>query len=352
LKKSIRIRSGQAGGTYKWPLLVLLLILFSLISLLLGPVNVTVVDIFSYLTGSAGLDPTVAGVLSDFRIPRVLTALLAGAALSVSGLQMQTVFRNPLAGPYVLGITSGASLGVAILILGFNVLFPGGLLPVWADWSMAIVAWIGSGLVLMVIFLVTLRIRDIMTILILGMLLGSATGAVVNILQYFSNEALLKTYVIWTMGSLGGVTSAQLTVMVPVILAGLILSVMSGKMLNTLLLGENYARSLGLNITMARLTIFFSTSLLAGTVTAFCGPIGFIGIAIPHIAKLLFRTANHFLLIPGCILIGGLLLIISDIIAQLPGYSSVLPINSVTALIGIPVVVYVIFRNQRLSFGA
>jgi len=270
-------------------------------------------------------------------------------ALSVSGLQMQTIFRNPLAGPYVLGISSGASLGVALVILGFPPLFAQGNINPLSIWVQIMAAWIGAAAVLLLIMAISFRVRDIMTILILGVLFGSATSAIVSILQYFSHQEQLKAFVVWSMGNLGNVTRGQLTVMSFTILAGLIMAVFSGKMLNVMLLGESYAKSMGLNIMLSRIIVFISTSILAGTVTAFCGPIGFIGIAVPHITRILFKSADHRLLIPAVIMTGGILLLLSDILSQLPGGERTLPVNSVTALIGIPVVIWVIFRNQKIT---
>jgi len=282
-------------------------------------------------------------------LPKALTALFAGFAISVSGLQMQTVFRNPLAGPFVLGISAGASLGVAILVMGLSAFTVVSEFGVLGNWSIVTAAWIGSGLILFLILIISSRVKDIMTILILGIMFGSATSALVNILQYFSNESMLKAFVVWTMGSLGGVSLAQLKVLIPSVVLGLIVTFMLIKILNAMLVGENYAKSMGLNVGLSRFLIFFSTSLLAGTVTAFCGPIGFIGIAVPHIARIVFKTANHKILLPGKMIIGGIVLLLSDIIAQLPGHDKTLPINSITALVGIPIVIWIIIRNQKLA---
>ena len=318
-------------------------------SLFTGTVKIPVSEIVRILAGAEASRPEWGVIIRDIRLPRALTALLAGTGLSVSGLLMQTVFRNPLAGPYVLGISAGASLGVAAVVMGFSFINDSAGLSIPGNWSMVIAAWTGSGLVLMLILLVSFRVRDIMTILILGIMFGSATGALVNVMQYFSTESMLKSFMIWTMGSLGGVTSSQLRIMVPAVAGGLLLSLASIKLLNAMLLGENYARSLGMNITMARIMVFFSTSLLAGTITAFCGPIAFIGIAVPHLSRMLFRNADHSVLMPATILTGGIVMLGSDIIAQLPGLESSLPINSVTALLGIPVVIWIVIRNQKLT---
>lgn len=284
-----------------------------------------------------------------FRIPKAVTALLIGIALSISGLQMQTVFRNPMAGPYVLGVSSGASLGVAIIILGFSSFISPVSIGVLGNWTLVIAAWMGAGIVMALMMVITIRVRDIMTVLILGIMLASGISAIVSIMQYFSSETMLKAYVIWTMGSLGNLTVHQLQILFISISIGIILSLISVKMLNALLLGENYAMSIGLNVRTSRILIFISTSILAGSVTAFCGPIGFIGIAVPHIARIIFKTANHQVLIPATILIGGIVMLASDIISQLPGSDSVLPINSITSLVGIPVVIWVIVRNGKLN---
>jgi iron complex transport system permease protein len=260
---------------------------------------------------------------------------------------MQTVFRNPLAGPYVLGISAGATLGVALFVLGFSSAFAFGIFSSTGAWSLALVAWAGSFLVMLLVLYVSARVNDIMTLLILGILFTSAVTAVVSILQYFSSESMLKAFVIWTMGSLGSVTKSQLMVLAPAITAGTFLAFLKIKDLNAFLLGEDYARSLGVSIKTSRVIIFLSTSLLAGTITAFCGPIGFIGIAVPHICRVIFKTANHLVLVPAVILTGSIVMLFSDIVSQLPGMQTTLPINSVTALIGIPVIIWMIVKNRK-----
>jgi len=217
------------------------------------------------------------------------------------------------------------------------------------NWILVAASWVGAGAVMMLIMVISSRVKDIMTILILGIMLSSGISAIVIIMQYFSNETMLKAYVLWTMGSLGNLTSGQLNVLLISVSAGVILSLFSSKMLNALLLGENYAGSIGLNVRFARIVIFICTSILAGSVTAFCGPIGFIGIAVPHIARILFKTSDHKILIPGTLLIGGTVMLMSDIISQLPGSENVLPVNAITSLIGIPVVIWVILRNRKYS---
>lgn len=310
--------------------------------LLIGSVAVVLRDIWAALTGGS-CDPAVRDIILKIRLLKAVTALFAGAALAASGLQMQTLFRNPLAGPYVLGISSGAGLGVALFLLGAP------LLGVSAhsfvqSLSIAGAAWLGAALVLLIVMAVSRRIKDIMVILILGMMFGSGVSSMVEILQYLSSEAALKSFVIWTMGSLGDVTGGNLALMLPVITAGLVLSVAVIKPLNLLLLGENYARTMGLNVQRTRTLLFLSTVLLAGTVTAFCGPVGFIGLAVPHLARMLFASADHRVLMPASMLSGAALLLVCDLISK----SLALPINTVTALMGIPVVIVVVVRNRNL----
>jgi iron complex transport system permease protein len=256
---------------------------------------------------------------------------------------MQTLFRNPLAGPYVLGVSSGASLGVALFILGAPLLGVASS-SLLSSLGVAGAAWIGSALVLALVGAVSQRIKDIMVILILGMMIGSAVSAVVQILQYMSHEEALKSFVVWTMGSLGDVTSSQLWLVAPAIIAGLVLSVAVIKPMNLMLLGEAYARTMGLNIRRTRSLILLSTTLLAGTVTAFCGPVGFIGLAIPHLARIIFQEADHRVLLPATALSGAISLLLCDIVSKL----LTLPVNTVTALLGIPIVVWVVVRNKNI----
>ena len=314
-------------------LAALTLFLF-LLDLAVGAVAVPLGDVWAALT-SGDCPRATAKIILNIRLIKAVVALLAGAALSVSGLQMQTLFRNPLAGPYVLGISSGASLGVALVVLaGFG-----------SSIGIAGAAWLGAALVLVVIAAVGHRIKDIMVILILGMMFSSGVGAIVQILQYLSKEESLKAFVIWTMGSLGDVTFDQLAVLVPSIIAGLLLAVVTIKPLNLLLFGEEYAVTMGLNIRRSRGLLFLSTTLLAGTVTAFCGPIGFIGLAMPHVTRMLFRNSDHRVLVPGTVLSGAAVLLLCDLVSKM----FTLPINAITALLGIPIVVWVVLRNKSVT---
>lgn len=329
--------------TLLFGLLLLLLVLLFGLDLAVGSVSIPLKEVWAALCGGE-VPASVGKIVREIRLMKAIVALLAGAALSVSGLQMQTLFRNPLAGPYVLGISSGASLGVALFILGAPLigLKINGLL---ATLGVAGAAWIGGASILLLIAALSRRIKDIMVILILGMMFSSGVSAVVQILQYLSNEEALKSFVIWTMGSLGDVTSLQLALLLPAVVAGLVLAVAVIKPLNLLLLGEQYARTMGLDVRRSRLLILLSTTLLAGTITAFCGPIGFIGLAVPHVARMLFREADHRILIPGAALIGGVVLLVCDIISK----CWTLPVNTITALMGIPIVIWVVCRNKSIA---
>ena len=314
-------------------LAALTLFLF-LLDLAVGAVAVPLGDVWAALTGG-DCPRATAKIILNIRLIKAVVALLAGAALSVSGLQMQTLFRNPLAGPYVLGISSGASLGVALVVLA----------GVGSSIGIAGAAWLGAAIVLVVIAAVGHRIKDIMVILILGMMFSSGIGAVVQILQYVANDESLKMFVIWTMGSLGDVTFNQLAVLVPSIIAGLLLAVITIKPLTLLLFGEEYAVTMGLNVRRSRGLLFLSTTLVAGTVTAFCGPIGFIGLSMPHVTRMLFRNSDHRVLVPGTVLSGASVLLLCDLVSKL----FTLPIIAITALLGIPIVVWVVLRNKSVT---
>lgn len=328
-------------------LLSLLLVILFVASLLLGSVSLQVKEVLGVILGQE-VDPQTRILVTHFRLPKAITALVVGAALSASGLQMQTLFRNPLAGPYVLGISSGASLGVSLFLLGAPLLGVSVASETLRNIGVVGSAWIGAALILAVIMAVSVRLKDIMAILILGMMFGSAASAIVQILQYLSPDSALKSFVVWTMGSLSGVSLQQLGLMSGIVVAGLALSIYLIKPLNLLLLGENYARTMGLNIRWIRFLLFASTTLLAGTVTAFCGPIGFIGIAVPHVARMLIGNADHRVLMPASMLMGSVTMLLCDIIAQLPGHEMVLPVNTITALLGIPIIVLVIVRNRKI----
>ncbi len=331
----------RTRASFLFIVLAALTLFLFMLDLSVGAVAVPLRDVWAALTGG-DCPRTTAKIILNIRLIKAVVALLAGAALSVSGLQMQTLFRNPLAGPYVLGISSGASLGVALFILGAPLF---GLSASFVSLGIAGAAWIGAAAVLIVIAAVGHRIKDIMVILILGMMFSSGVGAIVQILQYLSKEESLKAFVIWTMGSLGDVTLSQLYVLVPAVMIGLAVAVITIKPLNLLLFGEEYAVTMGLNIRSSRGLLFLSTTLLAGTATAFCGPIGFIGLAMPHVTRMLFDNSDHRILIPGTVLTGASVLLLCDLVSKL----FTLPVNAITALLGIPVVVWVVLRNKSVT---
>jgi iron complex transport system permease protein len=318
---------------------VIAIVLFVL-DIATGSVSIPLREVWGALFGGEA-DPTTVKIVKDIRLMKAVVAVATGVALSVSGLLMQTLFRNPLAGPYVLGISSGASLGVALFILGAPLL---GVNANSALSSLGIAgaAWAGAALILVFIAAVSRKIKDIMVILILGMMFSSGVSAVVQILQYLSHEEALKSFVIWTMGSLGDVTASQLWLLIPAVVVGVLLSIAVIKPLNLLLLGESYARTMGLNVKSTRMIVFLATALLAGTVTAFCGPIGFVGLAVPHVARALFRDADHRVLMPASALCGAVVLLFCDLVSKI----LTLPINTITALLGIPIVIWVVVRNK------
>jgi iron complex transport system permease protein len=332
--------------------LLLLLVLAFLLDISVGSVKIPLRDVFRILFSSSSGDDTWRFIVDKIRVPKAFTAVLAGCGLSVSGLQMQTLFRNPLADPSVLGITAGASLGVAMVMLtggSLATIFAIRELGISGSLLITVAACLGAGVVMMLVLLLSGRLRDNVLMLIIGIMIGSITTAIISIWQYFSSPEEVKDYLLWLFGSLGGVTGGQLLILGTVTILGLIMAWLSSKMLDALLLGENYARSMGLNPQRARLIIICSSSLLAGSITAFCGPIGFVGIAVPHITRQLFRTSSHRILVPACCLTGTLLLLLCDVLSQLPGNQTVLPVNIITALIGAPVVITLLLRQKNIN---
>ncbi|MDD4746600.1 MAG: iron ABC transporter permease [Salinivirgaceae bacterium] len=329
-------------------ILLFLLVLAFIINLSVGSSTTSFDDIWQSIIGFQQNDQ-ISIALFQYRFPKALTAILAGVALSVSGLIMQTVFRNPLAGPFVLGVSSGAGLGVAIVMMGMGAFGSSMLLSSTGNLAIIIAALVGSGVVLSILLIVSFRIKDIMTILILGILFSSSISAIIGIMQFFSPESMLKAFVIWTMGSLGSVDMDKIIWLAASVFIGITLSILNSKHLNIMMLGENYARTSGMNIMLFRIMIFTATSFLAGGVTAFCGPIGFIGIMVPHIARMITKTTDHKTLIIYASIIGAIIMLVADTVSQMPGQTGVLPINSVTALMGIPVVIWIILKNQKLS---
>jgi len=331
-------------------LLAIILIAF-LLDVALGSVHIPIKEVVRVLFTPNAENDSWVYIIEKIRLPKAMTAVIVGCGLSVSGLQMQTLFRNPLAGPSVLGITAGASLGVAMVMLSAGTitsLYTIKELGISGSWLIILASSLGAGLIMVIIVSISSSLKDNVIVLIIGVMIGNITLSIISIWQYFSAPELIKDYLMWTFGSLGGVTGEQLIILAVVVTAGLLISFLSSKMLDALLLGDNYARSMGLTVQRARMLIIGSTSLLAGGITAFCGPIGFIGIAVPHLARALFNTSNHRVLIPACCLIGTALMLICDIISQLPGSQTVLPINVITALVGSPVVIWIIAGPTKL----
>jgi len=342
----------ESARSYKglFALLLFLLAVTFLLNLSLGSVAIPLQDIFSSLTGGEVSKPSWNYIVIDYRLPKAITAVLVGGGLAISGLLMQTLFRNPLAGPFVLGLSSGASLGVAILILGAGTFggLLGGLLA--SQWSLVIASALGSFLVLLAVLAVTLRIKDTMAILIIGLMFGSVTAAVVGVLAYFSNAEQLQQYVFWSFGSLGNQSWNGVLILGLCTLVGIAISFLVSKSLNALLLGENYAKSMGVQIKRTTFIIIVTTSILAGGITAFAGPIAFIGLAVPHITRQWITTSNHRILIPAVLLFGSIIMLVCDVVAQLPFSEYTLPINAITSLIGAPVVIWLLVRKRKLFF--
>ncbi len=311
--------------------LILLTVLLFIADVCIGSVDIPLNQVIAAIFGG-DVDAQTRTIVIDLRLIKAATALLGGIALSISGLQMQTLFRNPLAGPYVLGLSSGASLGVALLRLA-------GVGPAM---GIASAAMAGAAIVMGLRLLINERVNNVMTLLILGILFSSAIGSIVQILQFVSNEQALKSYVVWTMGSLSEVTATQLAILGGCVAIGVLLSAVTVKPLNLLELGDDFARSLGVDLRRSRFTILASTTLLAGSVTACCGPIGFIGMAMPHIARALTGESDHRTLLPASALVGAIVLIACDLISR----RFLIPINAVTSLAGIPVVAYVVIRKK------
>ena len=342
----------QKVQTYRihFLLLALALVLAFLVNLSIGSVSIPISEILSVFSGNGATKETWRYIIMDYRFPKAITAIFAGGGLAISGLLMQTLFRNPLAGPFVLGLSSGASLGVAVLILGagaFGGVFGTILL---SQWSLVIASGLGSFLVLLAVLAMTFRIKDTLAILIIGLMFGSVTTAVVSVLSYFSDAEQLQQYIFWSFGSLGNQSWQGVFILSICFFIGLILSLISSKSLNSLLLGENYARSMGLHIKRTTFIIILATSILAGGITAFVGPIAFVGLAVPHLVRQFFKTSNHLVLLPAVLLCGGLLMLICDTIAQLPFSAFTLPINAITSLVGAPVVIWLLVRKRKLFF--
>ncbi len=321
-------------------LLFLLLLLLFAVDLAWGSVRIPFDELLAVLSGK-GNNAINHEIIINFRLPKALTAILAGAGLSVAGLMMQTLFRNPLADPYILGVSSGASLGVALALMSAT------LLPIAfiaSSWGLILAAVIGAALVLLLVIGVSAKVQNAVSLLIVGIMFGTIASSIVGILQFFSNPDAIKLFIMWNLGSLSAVNWQQLWILFPCIAAGIILSFSLYQRLNGLLLGENYAKGLGIPLLQTRIWIVLATGILAGGITAFTGPIAFVGVAIPHIARGLFRTSLHQILIPTCVLLGAGLILLCDIISQIPTYT--LPINTISSLFGAPIIIWIIMKRK------
>lgn len=326
-------------------LLAIVTVAVFILQLLLGSVSIPFAEIVSILSGNTSANEAWRNIVVESRLPGALAALLAGAGLSVSGLQMQTMFRNPVAGPYVLGISAGASLGVAVFILAASA-FGIHEVHVMSSWSLILAAAIGAMAIFFVNFLISFRLNDVVAILIIGLMIGGGISALIEIMQSFSSNEALKSYVLWSFGSFRYVNLEQIFFLGLVVLAGIVFSFFLSKPLNLLLLGDTYAISSGLNIRNAKILLVLCTSILAGSVTAFCGPIGFVGLAVPHIARAVFKTSDHKILTPASVLLGAIICGLCNVIAASPGSDFVLPVNAITSLLGAPVVIWIIMKRH------
>ncbi|TVZ09439.1 iron complex transport system permease protein [Cellulophaga sp. RHA_52] len=340
----------QKKYTLAFIVLLAILVICFCVSISLGSVTIPFTDTLSVIFGGDLEKESWRYIIKNYRIPKALTAILTGSGLALSGLLMQTLFRNPLAGPFVLGISSGASLGAAILIMGASVLSGVFTFGVVNNVTLAIASSTGSFLVLLSVLVVAAKVKDTMALLIIGLMFGSITAAIVSVLSYFTDAEQLQQYIYWSFGSLGNLSWSQLGLLGTIVGIGIFISIFTIKSLNAFLLGENYARSLGVDIKKQRFLIIVATGLLAGGITAFAGPIAFIGLAVPHLTRQVFNTTNHKILIPAVLLYGAILMLLCDTIAQLPSSAYVLPINAITSIIGAPVVIWLLVRKKKMVF--
>ena len=343
------------GRTYRGVFagLVLFTILAFTLNISLGSVSIPVSEVIASFFGSASERTNWEYIIWNYRVPKACTAILVGSGLALSGLLMQTLFRNPLAGPFVLGISSGASLGAALLIMGSSLLSGTIGFMTFAlvnDITLAVASSLGSFLVLLAVVIVATRVRDTMALLIIGLMFGSITAAVVSVLSYFTDAEKLQQFMFWSFGSLGNLSWGQLSLLFGIVVVGILLSILSIKALNAFLLGENYAKSLGVNLSKSRYLIILATGLLAGSITAFAGPIAFVGLAVPHLARQVFTSSDHRIMIPAVLISGAIIMLLCDTAAQLPNSATVLPINAITSILGAPVVIWLLVRKRRMLF--
>lgn len=328
--------------------LLFLSLLFFFADLSFGSAQIPISEVLRSLAGENTAKSSWEYIIVNYRLPKAITALLVGIGLSISGLLMQTLFRNPLAGPYVLGLSSGSSLAVAMLILGSSFLPPFFVEIFLSSSGIAIASCIGSSIVLLAVLFIAHRLRNTATILIVGLMFGSFTSAFVSILAYFSSKEQLQKFTFWSMGNLGNLSWETILTLSIALFVGLIISFVCLKALDALLLGENYAISLGLNYNKYKILIILATSILAGSITAFAGPIAFVGLAVPHLAKMIFQTSNHKILFWATLLLGACLMLFCDLISQVPGGNFTLPINAITSIIGAPIVIWLLVRKRNI----
>jgi len=325
---------------------MLVLLIFTILNLSLGSVNIPFKEVLLSLLGDKDGKQSWVYIIQNYRLPKAITAILVGSGLSVSGLLMQTLFRNPLAGPFVLGISSGASLGVALLVMGASFLGLSSL--AFSNFGIAIASSLGAFLVLLAVMIVAQKVRNTMSILIIGLMFGSLTSAIISVLAYFSSAEQLQQYLFWSFGNLGNLSWNELLIFFVIYFIGMTLIILIIKPLNSLLLGENYAKSLGVNIKKTRNITLLITAILTGVITAFSGPIAFVGLAVPHLAKMVFNSSNHKILLPATAIIGAIIMLLSDTIAQLPNSEFTLPINAITSLFGAPIVIWLLVRKTKI----
>jgi len=338
----------EIKGIFFWP--ILLLALSVVLNLSLGSVYIPTEYIFTAFFSDSYINETWHYILMDYRLPKAITAILVGGGLSVSGLLMQTLFRNPLAGPFVLGISSGASLGVAFLVLGSGVLGGLGATLLSGPWAMVIASAAGSFLVLLAVISAASKIKDAMALLIVGLMFGSLTGAIVSVLSYFSRAEALQQFVFWSFGGLGHLTWTGVIILLVSVIIGLVVTIASLKSMNALLLGPQYAQSLGISLRKSTFLMVLATSILAGSITAFAGPIAFIGLAVPHLVRQIIGSSDHKIMVPSSFLWGSIIMLLCDTVAQIPFSSMTLPINAITSILGAPVVIWILLRRKNLLF--
>lgn len=330
-----------------WITIPIAVVLLFFINLSFGSVSIPLLEIVKVFSGATTTEPIWGEIILNFRLTKAFTCILAGGALALGGLQMQTLFRNPLAGPDVFGLSSGSSLAVSLVFMATNIGVT--LFSASVPWVVAVAASLGSGSVAFIVLIISNRLYDNASLLIIGLMIGAGASSVVSVLQYLSRAEEQQSFLMWTFGNVGGLNWNEILVLSIVLLIGMVIACLSIKSLNAWLLGDYYARSLGINLKRSRLLIILSTSILTGGVTAFCGPIAFVGLAVPHLTKMIIKTNNHKVLIPAVTASGAALMLFCDIVTQLPGNSILLPINAITAIIGAPVVIWVVMRSKKIS---